>query len=83
MINEIVVKKVSWNGTIDHITLIVTYASGKVVTQRYMRQEFIPYTFRDFLSTAEIEDVREIIPADSSYSILQTTYRRVRINETM
>lgn len=76
MITEIVVKKYRWNGTIDHLTLIVTYASGKVVTQRYMMQESIPYTFRDFLSTAEIEDVREIIPADSPYSILETTYRR-------
>ena len=76
MITDIVVKKYRWNGTIDHITLIVTYASGKTVTQRYMLQESIPYTFRDFLSAAEIEDVREIIPPDSPYSILETTYRR-------
>lgn len=76
MITEIVVKKYRWNGTIDHITLIVTYASGKTVTQRYMLWESVPYTFRDFLSAAEIEDVREIVPPDSPYSILETTYRR-------
>lgn len=76
MIQEIVVKKYSWNGEIDHITLIVTYVSGKVITRRYMSNEQLPYTFRDFLLTADIEDVREVIPADTPYSILETTYRR-------
>ena len=37
----------------------------------------------DRVFTRSYHDIREIIPEHTPYSILQTTYRRVRINETM
>lgn len=83
MIQEIIVKKYMWSGVLDHISLIVKYESDRVFTRSYHDIREIPYTFRDFLESAEIEDVKEIIPEHTPYSILQTTYRRVRINETM